>query len=174
MRPFSTIQKNPVPVLCAVVAGVVGWALSAAVNAPPAEPELVVPPGGPPAVVQAQVMVLDVPPSEYRLVSGEVLPKLKPGMTRVEIEDLLGPPTSNSLQPVVAADGRLTYHTAYELADPDPLMTVRPIRAGGRRLPTPPVADPGPPAPPALLALEFDASKPGHPLIGVVYLDPLF
>ena len=108
--------------------------------------------------------------------AGPRLAKLKPGMPRAEVEKLVGPPAAHNVSPATVVDGRVTYHTAYE-ADFGPAPTVRPIHPGPR-LPTP--AGPAAPAvarEPAgrmLVTLEFDATKPGHPLVEVHYADPLF
>lgn len=102
--------------------------------------------------------------------SAAVLPRLKPGMRRVEVETLLGPPEADDLTPVSTADGRTTYRMAYEFADPDPVVTVRPIHAGRPRVI--PSADVK--LVKSFVALEFDATRPGHPLVAIHYLDPLF
>jgi hypothetical protein len=105
--------------------------------------------------------------------AGPMLAKLKPGMPRAEVEKLVGPPAHN-VSPATIVDGRVTYHTAYE-ADFGPAPTVRPIHPGPR-LPTPaaPQAAAREPAGRMLVTLEFDATKPGHPLVEVHYADPLF
>jgi hypothetical protein len=47
-------------------------------------------------------------------------------------------------------------------------MTIRPFLSRSRVLPPP--SEPGS----VVIALEFDASRPGHPLVEVLYPDPLF
>ena len=89
-------------------------------------------------------------------------------MTRVEIEELIGPPSVDHVQAVTISDGQMRYRTAYEIDDLGPPMTVRPF-ASHRRSRTP-----APQTPRSMIALEFDASQPGHPLIEIVYPDPLF
>jgi hypothetical protein len=103
--------------------------------------------------------------AQHRAVSLAQIPKLRPGMPRAEVEGILGPPQPEHVQPVFVGEGRLTYRTAYELLDPDPPATIRPIPS--RRTP----ADPKPAATP-LVTLEFDATRAGHPLVEVRYLDP--
>lgn len=169
MRLLDPIRNNPVAALCVVVAGVVGWAASGFLRPDPQPvghngPELAPP-------VQGFRPVTDMDdftptPPEHQSIPADMLPRLKPGMTRVEIETILGPPTATSLHPVTVTGGKPTYQMAYELAEPDAPPTVRPLR-----IPRPP-RDPGQPK--SLVALEFDASQPGHPLLGVLYLDPLF
>jgi hypothetical protein len=101
-------------------------------------------------------------------VSVEMLPKLKPGMTRIEVEWLLGPPAPDQLQPVIQTNGCPTYCTAYELIDSEIPMTIRPIQPKTARVPAQSVETK------SHVTLEYDASKPGHPLIEIHYPDPLF
>jgi hypothetical protein len=163
MRVLDTIRRNPVAGLAIVAAGIGGWIAAGLLdNGPPS----VEPPPGEMSLRIAEVPRIPPPPGSAT-VSLAVLPKLKLGMTRVEVEDLLGPPTADAVQPVTVIDGRLRYRAAYDLGEPDPPATIRPIRRP--RLPMP---IPDPPLP--RVALEFDASKPGHPLVEVLYLDPLF
>jgi hypothetical protein len=100
---------------------------------------------------------------------GKGLAGLKPGMPRAEVEKLLGAPAAEHVYPATIADGRVTYHAAYE-ADLGPPPTIRPIRAPHRHavVREPDVAGR------TLVTLEFDATKPGHPLLGVHFPDPLF
>jgi hypothetical protein len=171
MLSLEPIRKNPVATLCVLVAGILGWVACGLLNTVPPQPHLESPFAPVPAVALAVVTPEDglTPPPKYRLVSVDLLPRLKPGMSRVEIEKVIGPPSPDSLDPVTMIDGRAVYRTAYELAESEAPHTVRPIR----RIPRPPVVD-EPPGPKSLVALEFDASQPGHPLIEIHYLDPLF
>jgi hypothetical protein len=98
--------------------------------------------------------------------TAQVLPKLKPGMTRAEVEGLVGVPDARDIHPVQVFEGRVIYHTTYEI-DLDPPQTVRPIRP----MPKTPKAVP---RDRTLITLEFDATQPGHPLLGILYPDPLF
>src|SRR5690349_13718788 len=43
--------------------------------------------------------------------TAQALSKLKPGMTRVEVEGLVGTPAPNDILPATVADGRVTYQT---------------------------------------------------------------
>jgi hypothetical protein len=88
-----------------------------------------------------------------------VLPMLQPGMSRVEVEDVLGVPNLAQVQPVGGSGGRVTYHAAYPIT-----------LAGGGGAPRPPAGG----GPLCFVAFEFDATLPGHPLINVLYPDPLF
>jgi hypothetical protein len=96
---------------------------------------------------------------------GHPLAKIKPGMTRAEVEELVGAPAPQDIHPVTVADGKVTYMTAYE-ADLGPAATIRPI--------TPRAHAPKAPAGRTVVTLEYDATKPGHPLLGIHYPDPLF
>ena len=81
------------------------------------------------------------------------------GMSRAEVGDVLGLPDPAQVQPVGGANGRATYHTTYPLALPGGGGGPRPPRGVG---------------PQCFVALEFDATLPGHPLINVLYPDPLY
>jgi hypothetical protein len=163
MRILDILRKNPVAALLIFVAGVGGWLAAGLRN--PTPPELGPRHPLPPIVDYAAA--LDLPVAERHVMSMSNLPRLKLGMTRVEVEGVIGPPAADSLHPITVTDGRATYQTAYDLGEPDLPPTVRPIKARPRVLPRPL-------SPQALVALVYDASKPGHPLLEIRYLDPLF
>jgi len=174
MRPLRFIRRHPIALLGAFVLafGVWLWRDSLpdgqpqaqdpgdvhlmAVQAPPIR-KLPLPPG-----VEDPEKAKPAPQG-----TAEALTKLKPGMTRSEVEGLVGAPSPDRILPVTVADGRVTYQTAYE-ADFGPAATVRPITPRPH----------GPRAAPArertLVTLEYDATKPGHPLLGIHSPDPLF
>jgi hypothetical protein len=160
MRILDPIRRHPIVILGLVLAGIAVWNAMEWLDPTPITPrmesgEKLVP-------VPLSIAMLDgsLPPRESRPIPRAILPRLKPGMTRTQVEDMIGPPTANSLQPVTVAEGRATYRASYELAEPPAPPTVRPIGPGPRG--------------PLHVALEFDATKPGHPLLDVMYLDPLF
>jgi hypothetical protein len=168
MRLLRPIRENPLIVLGVAVVVLIAWIAIDLSKGPlaPAHTSL-----GQTDFVE---LALPLPPQALMLpapgaapVSVAVLPKLRPGMTRAEVEDLLGPPTADRVEPVTIQNGRMRYRTTYELDDPGVPMTVRPIQFRARILPSPR-------APRSLVALEFDASQPGHPLIEVLDPDPLF
>ena len=163
MRVLDTISRNPVAGLAVVIAGIGGWIAAEFLNPAPPCP---VASSGPVPVRATMTRILPPPPTTDQTVSLAVLPKLRLGMTRVEVETLIGTPPAEAVQPVTLTDGRFRYRAAYDLGEPDPPATIRPIR----RFHVPPP----PPEPQARVALEFDASQPGHPLVEIVYLDPLF
>jgi hypothetical protein len=178
MTPLSTIKENPVVVLGLALLAFVAWiaydSAKGQVRKPqPAETlelpyELPLP--EPPTAVAIEEFrerrLREAPPGSTS-VSSISLPLLRPGMKRVEVEFFLGPPTPDRILPVTLNDGRLTYSTAYELTDLEPPMTIRPIR------PQPRVSSPND-GPRSMIGLVFDASEPGHPLLHILYPDPLF
>jgi hypothetical protein len=174
MQILQRIRNNPIIILCAVATLLAIWITKdlltpraqlnnqALLNAPP--------PPADPQTMKAQI--LDRRNSGTSTQPGPVsmglLPKLKPGMSRIEVEQLLGPPASEQLEPVVQINGRLTYCTSYELADLETPMTIRPIQ------PKRSSSVDRSPESKSHVSLEYDASKKGHPLIDIHYLDPLF
>ena len=168
MRILDTIRSNPGTLLVAAVAGIGGWVVAELLAPPPPLTELPLPTSGPHAVVAESSAPL--PHWEVSPATLAVLPMLRPGMPRAEVEGLLGLPTADAVEPVTFTDGQLRYRAAYDLGDPEPPPTIRPIK----RLPRKPL----PPAPGQSsgirVALEYDASKPGHPLVDILYPDPLF
>ena len=159
-------RDHPVA-LFAVVAAAFGTWVAADLLRPPAQP-----PAPPPAEEVGQLTVVGpefLPPTRtVTVVPRTKLPQLRPGMSRVEVEDLLGTPLPEQLSPITVQDGRVTYQTTYPVdLDPVPLNTVREFSH-----------PPRPPAPrtvpTTILTLEFDASRPGHPLLRYQYPDPLF
>ena len=95
--------------------------------------------------------------------SAELIAKLKPGMTRAEVDGLVGIPAPEDISPVTVVDGKMTYQTTYD-ADLGAPSTIRPIQSTGsgsaQKART-------------LITLEFDATKPGHPLLSVTFPKPL-
>jgi hypothetical protein len=82
---------------------------------------------------------------------------LKTGMSRTEVEWLVGAPLAPNIHPATQVDGSITYRTSYEA---DLNLLVRP--------------DSLPSGTSTRVDLEYDATKPGHPLLAVYYPDPLF
>jgi hypothetical protein len=171
MRLFRFARRHPLALLGAIAIAFVTWiwwdALPNRPGAPP-EAETHVPNPGLRMLPQPTdlLVVSDLPlPAD----TAPKLAKLKPGMSRAEVERLVGPPAAHDVSPATIADGRVTYHTAYD-ADFGPPRTVRPIHPN----PRPPFAREAEPAGRMRVTLEFDATKPGHPLVGIHYPDPLF
>jgi len=169
MRALRYIRDNPVLVLTIAVAGLIAWVTADLLKSNERKPVIVETAGAPPlrnlprpiaALSLEDPEVLHSPP-----VPVTVLPKLRLGMTRLEVEAIIGPPIPDRIQPVTVYNGRLTYMTGYELADPSPPMTIRPITPTSRQ----PRIEPQ-----TFVALEYDATRPGHPLLAVLYPDPLF
>jgi hypothetical protein len=173
MHILHRIRNNPIVVLCVMATALIIWIAmdllpsgtptngpKVVSNPPPSisPPTIPPPPPKPGKFVQRPPMPVTV----------EMLPKLKVGMTRIEVERLLGPPAEDQLQPVTQTNGGPTYCTAYELIESEIPMTIRPIRPKTARIPSRSVEAK------THVTLEYDASKPGHPLIEVHYPDPLF
>jgi hypothetical protein len=97
----------------------------------------------------------------------EEISKLKPGMSRAEVESVIGPPLANGVQPVTQTDGRLTYWGSYTLLRPDPAAPDH-SDAGPKKAPEKNMASK------PQISIQYDASKPGHPLLDIRYQDPLF
>jgi hypothetical protein len=177
MRPLKIIQENPITVLSVAVLALIGWVAvdlaktgpkkqTAELSAPVDEMEFQE------RSAEAAIVIEDDGPmalsTENSVVSSAVLPRVKTGMKRVEVERFLGPPTPDQIHPVTLNNGRMTYSTAYELDDIGPPMTIRPIHTRVRKFPQPPRQ------PRSLIAFVFDATVPGHPLVDILYADPLF
>lgn len=171
MRPFRFLCRNPLLVLAVLVVTFATWVCWDAF-APSNTPDGQIThdrPQNPRVLPTLTTLELDVP-LQAKLTpedTAHALPKLKHGMPRTEVEGLVGAPVPANISPATVADGRVVYQTWYE-ADFAPPVTVRPIVRARVK------ATPAPATPPALVALEFDATKPGHPLVGVYYPDPLF
>ena len=177
MRPLKTIQENPITVLSVAVLALIGWvAVDLAKTGPKKQTAELSAPGDEVEFQErfaesAIVIEEDTPVSlmpENAVVSSTVLPRVKAGMKRVEVERFLGPPTPDQIHPVAINNGHMTYSTAYELDDIGPPMTIRPINSRMRKFPQPPRQ------PRSLIAFVFDATVPGHPLVDILYADPLF
>jgi hypothetical protein len=179
MRILRVIQEHPVTLLSVMVGGLIVWVGADLLTSGPRRPQpraqapptvvldpAAIDPRVAPGPRPTAAIAADTPePVRHPSVSAAQIPKLKPGMTRVEVEGILGPPPPEYVQPVVVSEGRLSYRTAYEVIDPDRPGTIRPIPS--HRTP----ADPKPTGTP-LVTLEYDATRTGHPLVEVRYLDP--
>ena len=170
MQILQRIRNNPIMVLCGIVSFLLIWTITDLIRSRQTKNNL------------KQVLLQAPPPptdpriSKFRQRASDqatpvpiaLLPKLKPGMSRSEVEQLLGPPASEQVQPVTEANGRLTYCTCYELTDMDIPMTIRPIQ--------PKTSKPSNQSVEAKshVSLEYDASKRGHPLVEIHYLDSFF
>ena len=147
MRAITCLKDHPVLLLGVAVVGLVAWVAADTPRAPAPLPDET------PAAIPAGPWALSGPAADppggstsgrheagLGAVSALLVNRLFPGMTRREVEDLLGPPPAERVGAV--GRDRLSYRTTY---------AVRPV--GSVDAP--------------LLALEFDASRPGHPLLKV-------
>lgn len=162
MRLLEPVRRYPVALLAVIALAFVSWvwwdALPEADGPPSPAPNGMVR-----VLPQPNAVAISVEPPPF----AAALPKLKPGMSRAEVELLVGAP--ENIHPATVTGDRVTYHTAYE-ADFGAPATVRPIRP----VPKAPADPKGPAAGRAIVTLEFDATRPGHPLLNVHYPDPLF
>jgi hypothetical protein len=104
----------------------------------PVTPRLV---SGPPRVADAEHPLVTV---------GRALHAVRPGMPRAEVESALGPPDPAGVGPVVRDGERAVYHTRYRAVLTEAAWCAPNLRG------------------PCEAVLEFDATRPGHPLLGVV------
>jgi hypothetical protein len=172
------IRDNPVAVLGAGFLALVIWVAADLATAPGPKlqtSESLAPAGELPLPgAPTDVVVTDGRQNERRTLSvrttvpTEVLPHVKPGMNRHEVEGFLGRPDPDQIQPITSTNGRMTYSMAYEFDDLGPLMTIRPIQPRPRMHVEPS------PGGRLTIAFVFDAARPGHPLIDIIYPDPLF
>jgi len=165
MRLIRAVRNRPALLLAAAAVGFGAWVVWDAVT--PRREEAALRPGGlggveglnpvdllgPPVPGPRQVRNLPRP----GVVTADLIPRLQPGMSRTAVEDLIGPPPDDQLQPVQNVDGRLTYRASY----PANLGPVMPLPPG--------TTAPGP----MTIGLEFDATRPGHPLVKVHIPDPM-
>jgi hypothetical protein len=168
MRLIRFVRRHPITVLGLFATAFIVWLWRDSLpTIQPSDPEVRV--EGRPRRQLPLSPPIDENAKPDRRDTAEILSKLKPGMTRAEVEGLVGVPAPQDIHPVTVADGKVTYRTAYE-ADFGPAPTVRPIHTPR---PQPVGRDPLPKGR-TLVTLEFDATKPGHPLLSVHFPDPLF
>ena len=172
MRSLRFIRRHPIALLGVFALAFVVWLWrdSLPVGQPDSpelrDTQLIAIQAPPPGEIPPSVAEKAKPSAQG---TAQALTKLKPGMTRAEVEELVGVPAPDNIRPVTVVDGKVTYQTAYE-ADLGPPATIRPITLLR--------SHPAPLTPAAkgrtLVTLEYDATKPGHPLLGIHYADPLF
>jgi hypothetical protein len=163
MQLLRSVGRHPLALLGVLGIAFLGWICWDLFPAGPINPKL---PAGAehaanPLLAPMQNGVTDtVVPDPLPPGAPPELSKLKPGMPRSEVEELLGTPSAEAVSPASVAGGRVTYIVSYE-ADRGPMPTIRPIgapaHAGSRPEPNGRM----------LVLLVFDATKPGHPLVGV-------
>lgn len=174
MRIIRNLGRYPIAVLGLLALGFAIWLWRDAQN-PPSFPDdgdqakMAPPvPGWKPGQKFPNPLPMPPPPAPIGVPQDftQAVAKLKPGMTRAEVEELVGLPAPSATHPVKVLDGKVTYQTTYE-ADVGPPPTIRPITPRPHGAPK---AQPGR----TVVTLEFDATKPGHPLLGIHCTDPLF
>lgn len=159
--PVVNLLRHPVGVLGVFVFAFVVWLWQDAVYEP--EPE---PLGSELRVVSTRFQIAPVLiPADNRIKLtpreiAQVVPKLKTGMTRAEVEGLVGEPAPGAIQPQIIGGDHTSYAMSYEadLTPPDSPMANGEPQSKSR----------------TLVTLVFDATKPGHPLLGISYQEPRF
>ncbi|MDB5307410.1 MAG: hypothetical protein JWO38_1612 [Gemmataceae bacterium] len=167
MQPFRWIQNHPLILLAVAVVGFGSWLIYSTVSETGSNPHIKTE-DSPPHRALTRTLPMPTadgpghtpPPLRPGVVTAEMVHRLQPGMTRVDVEELIGPPPAAMVLPVSTVDGRLTYRANY-LANLGPIPT------------PPPGAVPPAPVPRSMISLEFDASRPGHPLLKVHLPDPM-
>lgn len=170
MHILQRIRNNPIAVLSVLAVALIAWV---AVDLFPSQSPVpnLDPAAFPPSKIKKFLPSPPEEPSHHAAsVSVGMLSKVKPGMTRIEVEQILGPPAPDQLQPVTQTNGGLTYCTAYELINSELPTTIRPIQPKASRT----SIQSTPVDPKSQVTLQYDASKPGHPLIEVHYPNPVF
>jgi len=163
MKPMQFLRNHPLLLAVIVVIAFGSWLVYDGLP-PPATP----PDGASPLRV-AEVSLRVLPedplagtrlrdPSRPGVVTADLITRLHPGMTRVDVEELIGLPPAGLVQPVSSVDGKLIYRASY-LANLEPRRDSVPAGAS--------------PSPRSIIALEYDAGRPGHPLVKVHIPDPM-
>jgi hypothetical protein len=154
MRILDAVRNHPVVLFAAVIVAFAAWVgldtTSRSDAAPLGPPE--------PLTLQAAVPLPPMPdlPAQTTVVTAAMVNRLHPGMTRTDVEGLIGPPPG--VDPVSNVDGRLTYRATY------------PAALGAPQPPTSATSAANPQR--SVIGLEFDATQPGHPLVRVHIPDP--
>lgn len=156
MQPLHYLRKHLAIVAAAFALGIAAWLAYESLRADdgpdaefaaPIKPIRSLPPSPPPPTSVSR----EVRPG---VVTADLLPRLQPGMARVEVEELIGAPPAQFVFPVTNVDGRFIYRASY-LANLDPM----------------PTSTPRGPIPRSTISLDFDASRTGHPLVKVHVAD---
>ncbi|HEY2910935.1 MAG TPA: hypothetical protein VGI99_11855 [Gemmataceae bacterium] len=154
MKPLQFLRNHAVAIVAIIALGFAGWLAYDSCQTPepfdagkmtPFQSAKVLPP--PP-----------MPPGQREprpgIVTADLLPRLQPGMARVEVEELIGAPPAKLVYPVANVEGRFIYRASY-LANLDPMIE------GGLRGPIPR----------STISLDYDAGRVGHPLVKVHVAD---
>src|SRR5688572_15652019 len=111
MAVLDPIRRNPVALFAVAVAGIGAWIVAEFLAPPPPLTERPLIAGGPQAAfTEGPPLPIGMPPAALT-----VLPKLRPGMSRVEVEGLLGSPPADAVHPVTVSDGQFRYRASYDL-----------------------------------------------------------
>jgi hypothetical protein len=159
MTLLNVLRNHPVALAGVLLAAFAAWVAADSAGRPAPVSDLQAPPVDTPRVVELQ------PPSpdDFRItlaprpgvVTADLITRLHPGMARAAVEELIGHPPAALVHPVAVVDGRFIYRASY-LAN---------LESGFDRNASP--------AARSLIAIEFDAGSPGHPLLKVHIPDPM-
>jgi len=162
MTSLNGIRNHPLALAGVLLAAFGAWvAFDAAGRPRHGDGPLDAPQVGMPSVAELKPPVMnDAFQSPVRdpyrpgVVTADLIPRLHPGMARAAVEELIGVPPASLVHPVAVVDGKFIYRASY-LANLD--------SSGDRAIS---------PVPRSLIAIEFDAGSPGHPLLKV-HIDPM-
>jgi hypothetical protein len=143
--PAFHFLRHPVGVMCVLMFAFIAWVWHDAVTPRVAALER-------PEVLPVQLEASLAPPPEVQFQPtppeiAQAIPKLRTGLTRAEVEGIIGTPAPTNIHPAIVSATRGTYFMCYEVElEPDAAEL------------------PAQPKPRTLVTLEFDAHKHGHPL----------
>lgn len=162
MNLLTAIRNHPLSLAAGLLLAFGGWvAFDAAGRSRAPDEPLNAPPVNVPSAMALKPPHLDdtvqIAPARdpFRpgVVTADLIPRLQPGMARAAVEELIGVPPAALVHPVSIVDGKFIYRASY-LAN---------LESG---------ADQFSPVPRSIIAIEFDAGSPGHPLLKVL-TDPM-
>lgn len=158
MKLLNVVRNHPVALAGVLLAAFAVWvALDSAGRASPSE-EVPAPPVDIPTVAELKPPALNDGPalsSRPGVVTADQISRLHPGMARTAVEELIGLPPAGLVHPVSLVNGKFIYRASY-LANLDSSFDRNAF-----------------PAPRSLIAIEFDAGAPGHPMLKVHIPDPM-
>ncbi|HEY3789114.1 MAG TPA: hypothetical protein VGL71_09675 [Urbifossiella sp.] len=169
MKPLRFLRDYPMAIAVVLVLGFAAWLAYDACKPPNySPPPLAIGPNttqvhSPRPLPENPALKLARSPDPSRpgLVTADLITRLHPGMARVEVEELIGTPPAELVHPVANVNGRFTYRASY-LANLEKSHTT----------PGPGAISAAPP-PRSMIGVEYDASRPGHPLVKVHIPDPM-
>lgn len=162
MNLVNTVRNHPLRLAVGLALAFASWVAYDASNGvrvpqnTPVGPPLDVPHVAelkPPMMQDASQVASTRAPFHPGVVTADQLPRLQLGMARAAVEELIGRPSAGLVHPVAVVEGKFVYRASY-LANLD---------SG---------ADPTAP-PRSMIGLDYDAGRPGHPLLRIHIPDPM-